>query len=243
MEGFKIAMAVKPLKNVIFKDLHTTIAKHLVNYILSQDEKLLELHNKNVFKGYSFKFLEPIENRGIYSKNKIYAFEMRFADKTTTEQFYNTLQRIESTPAFEIIGVRASVISYDWFLQAIMFNSVLCSITPAAVTVNSHTKPTLMWTKDMSDIDFLKNALENNLSAKLRKVFGIKNDDEFIDDIEVISKQPIVTNYANKTKIVGNKFKITIKPNKQAYMKAFCAYICGIGEKNGIGFGTVEPAQ
>ena len=242
MVGYRLSIAVKPNKNITFQKLHTTVVKGLVNYVLSQDEYLLQLHKRNRLKGYSFKLLEPIEMQKTYSKNKIYAFEIRFAVKKTAEMFYNVLQNIDSTPAFKIIGSKVSAISFDWFSQAVLLKNTIYSVTPATVTVNSHTKPTLMWSKEKSDMQFLIKSLENNLSAKSRNLFNIENENKFIKDIEVISERPIVVSYADKTKIFGNKFKITINPDKQSYMKAFCAYICGIGEKNGIGFGTVEVA-
>lgn len=77
MQYYNLKVLVSLKQDIKSEETYEQISKLISNAML-KDEKLKEMHEENMYKNYVFCNLYPIEKDGIYKKEHIYTFDIRF---------------------------------------------------------------------------------------------------------------------------------------------------------------------
>ncbi|HDR5276726.1 MULTISPECIES: CRISPR-associated endoribonuclease Cas6 [Bacillus] len=196
-----------------------------INRAMLQNKKLKALHERKGYKNYVYSNFYPFEKDKIYKQDRVYIIRLKSLD-------YGFLKDIkESLPTIKNYVIQCFALEIKQLPQKHIVD--LYTVTPVVITVDN--KPFL----PEDSLDILCNRLQANLEKKYKAFYGEKLFTEsFIQRIECINRKPIKTNYKG-IKLLGNKFKITVKDDKKSQMLARVAIGAGIGEKNsalGCGF-------
>lgn len=77
MQYYNLKVLVSLKQDIKSEETYEQISKLISNTML-KDEKLKQMHEENMYKNYVFCNLYPIEKDGIYKKEHIYTFDIRF---------------------------------------------------------------------------------------------------------------------------------------------------------------------
>ncbi|MDU8821080.1 CRISPR-associated protein Cas6 [Clostridioides difficile] len=225
MRYLEIELFLKLEKEVLYVDLPEYLSKG-INYQFLSSEESKQYHHKNRIKLYNYSFLTPIEEDKVYKKNKAYTLKIRFMDLNIANTFFNSLGTIMS-PYFTILGKR-----YD-FKENNKEIRYLTTITPAIIKIRNNI------TLDMNSMDL--NLVKERILRNTCKKYNMLNYDnikphDFIDNIELLNNSSIGFNYKDAL-VIGNKYKIKIKPDKLSQKMAFVILGAGLLEKNSLAFG------
>lgn len=218
-----LKVTVALTEDIHFKDISYKIS-NLINHSMLKDDNLKKLHKSNEkFKHYSFSNFQPIEMDKIYRKGYFYTFEMKSSKSELLEKFKKVLDRT----IFEnmvVYSVKEEEITIK------VLNEII-SVTPVVITKDNKCY-------DKRNIIILKNTISKNAIRKCNEIYDLNIDEnhEFIDNIEIISHQPIVTNY-KKGIFIGNKLKMSIKEDMISQKIGQVILGSGLGEKNSQGMG------
>ena len=226
MNVFQIKIKIFILKNMLIDDSQTIISA-FIDGGLSKDEKLLEFHESNKFKGYCFDAPYPIEEDKIYKKDKVYTITIRTIEKELAEFFCNKLVN-EFNDNLKGLTSEIRILPKKHIEK-------LYSITPAVM------KDEKGYWKNNMNLDEFEKRLKINLIKKYNSITGSKIDENFqlYSTIEFKNKKPIATNY-KKVKLLGDKLSLNISENKNAQELAYMSLGTGIFEMNARGYGFVN---
>lgn len=189
--------------NQIYELIYSTI-----NQAMLQDCNLREFHEKNEFKYYTFSSLQPVEKDKIYSKNKIYFFNIRSINSLFLLKLKRLLPKVETA---------LQVVSTDLRTYSQQFISNIVTLSPILLTMeNKH-----YWTSQDGPIELITR-LSKNIIRKYNAYYQVKipEDTEFIMGIEQTNKKPICIPYKTTT-LIGNKFNILVKEDELSQKLAF----------------------
>lgn len=117
--------------------------------------------------------------------------------------------------------------------------AAICTLHPRLIE-NERIKTShrdTFWTPDMP-VEFLKDAIVNNLKKKYKSLTGIElkaSTDSVIRDIKILNRVPVGIKYDEKKQtLLGNKFQIELEQGRDAQMLARVATVEGLLEKNAI---------
>lgn len=226
MNVFQIKIKIFMLKNMLIDDSQTIISA-FIDGGLSKDEKLLEFHESNKFKGYCFDAPYPIEEDKIYKKDKVYTITIRTIEKELAEFFCNKLVNQFND---NLKGLTSEI-----RILPKKHIEKLYSITPAVMKDENG-----YWKNNMN-LDEFEKRLKINLIKKYNSITGSKLDEDFqlYSTIEFKNKKPIATNYKT-VKLLGDKISLNISENKNAQELAYMSLGTGIFEMNARGYGFVN---
>lgn len=226
MNVFQIKIKIFMLKNMLIDDSQTIISA-FIDGGLSKDEKLLEFHESNKFKGYCFDAPYPIEEDKIYKKDKVYTITIRTIEKELAEFFCNKLVN-EFNDNLKGLTSEIRILPKKHIEK-------LYSITPAVMKDENG-----YWKNNMN-LDEFEKRLKINLIKKYNSITGSKLDEDFqlYSTIEFKNKKPIATNYKT-VKLLGDKISLNISENKNAQELAYMSLGTGIFEMNARGYGFVN---
>lgn len=221
-ELYKLNITIALMKNIYLKDLYFELNK-LINFSMAKSQFLLDLHNKNGFKHYSFSNFTPIEKDYIYKKGNFYNLSLQSLDNKIIQEFKHCLDKL----------IFNEMVVYNTNIKTIKLNQLkdIVTITPFVVTKDNKCL-------DKKSIIFIKNALIKNSIRKFNDFYkqNIDEDFDFMENIEIINAQPIVANYKGGV-LIGNKCRITIKDDELSQKIGQVILGSGLGEKNTIGMG------
>lgn len=211
------------------EDLHYEDSLQLIgsfiNKAMLQSEKLKALHERKGYKNYVFSNFYPFEKDKIYKSGRVYVFRLKSLDYRFLKDLKEFLPIVKNS----FIQILSS--EYKQLPQKHIVD--LYTVTPVVITVDN--KPFL----PEDSLDVLCNRLQANLEKKYKAFYGEELFTEsFIQRIEFINRKPIKTRYKG-IRLLGNKFKITVKDDEKSQLLARVAIGAGIGEKNsalGCGF-------
>ncbi|GEA30789.1 CRISPR-associated endoribonuclease Cas6 [Clostridium diolis] len=223
MKVFEILLKVYLLEDIELNDSQNKILK-LIDKTLGQDERTLELHNKNDFKNYCFNSFYPLEKDGIYKEGNIYTITIRTVDKYLATYLNN---KLANSYTYSIKGLKA-----DLRIIPIKKLKKIYSITPLVIKNDDG-----YWKNLISFEDF-ERRLKENLIKKHNNIFQEKINEDFklYDSIELKNNKPIGTPYKDKT-LLGDKISIDISEDDISQDLAYMALGVGMGEMNARGFG------
>ncbi|AGX43473.1 CRISPR-associated endoribonuclease Cas6 [Clostridium saccharobutylicum] len=226
MNVFQIKLKIFVLKDIPIEDSQGTVSAFIDSGLI-KDEKLLEFHESNKFKGYCFDAPYPLEDDKIYKKDKIYTITIRTIDKNLAEFFANKLVN-EFNENVKGLTSEIRILPKKHIEK-------LYSITPAVMKNEDG-----YW-KNKIKLDDFERRLKENLIKKYNSTMNLKIDEDFqlYTSIEFKNKKPISTKYKN-IKLLGDKISLNIAENENAQKLAYMSLGTGIFEMNARGYGYVN---
>lgn len=226
MNVFQIKLKVFILQDIRVEDSQSTISSFIDSGLI-KNQKLLEFHESNKFKGYCFDAPFPLEEDKIYKKNKIYTLTIRTIEKDLAEFFTDKLVNQFND---KIKGLTSEI-----RILPKKHIEKLYSITPAIIKNEDG-----YW-KNKIKLDEFERRLKENLIKKYNSNMNTKMNENFqlYTTIEFKNKKPISTNYKN-IKLLGDKVSLNIAENQEAQMLAYMSLGTGIFEMNARGYGFVN---
>lgn len=226
MKVFQINLKVFILKDMPVEDSQEKITAFIDSGLI-KDEKLLEFHESNIFKGYCFDAPYPLEEDKIYKKDKIYSLTIRTIDKNLAHYFTNKL----------VNGFDENIKGLTSEIRILPKKHIekIYSITPAVMkNENGYWKNTIK-------LDEFERRLKENLIKKYNSIMNIKIDEDFqlYTSIEFKNRKPISSKYKN-IKLLGDKISLNIAENENAQKLAYMCLGTGIFEMNARGYGYMN---
>lgn len=223
MNVFQIKLKVFLLKDIKVEDYQEIISA-FIDTGMSKDNRLLEFHQSNKFKGYCFDALYPIEENKIYKKDNIYTLTIRTIDKYLADFFANKLVN-EFNDNLKGLTSEIRILPKKHIEK-------LYSITPVIM------KNSEGYWKGKISLEEFERRLKINLIKKYNDITNSKIDEnfEFYSTIEFKNKKPIAAKYKN-VKLLGDKISLNISENENAQKLAYMSLGTGIFEMNARGFG------
>lgn len=226
MKIFILNVKVYVTKDISKNESLQEIGK-LIDRTLSDNEKYLELHNKNCYKNYCYNDLYPIEQDKVYKEDSIYSFKLRTVDKDLAIYLSEELSNCY-TDSIKVLKVDLKIMNQKHI-------SKIYSITPIVLkTENGY------WRGNLSSEEY-EERLRVNLIKKYNCFTGQKINEDFplFTAIEFNNRKPIATNYKN-IRILGDKINLTIADDETSQNIAHFAIGVGILELNSRGFGFMN---
>lgn len=210
-------------------DIHHTVVSEKINYFLDsafgENDDYLKFHESKGYKFYVVDAPWPIEEDGIYKKDKIYTIRIRTVKQDLMEYFSVKLPFHKSK---ELLGAGGE-------LKIIPKKrlEMIYSVTPI-VLKNSDFG---YWKGNMSGSDYEKR-LKINLIKKYKTFTNSNLNENFqlYDVIEFRNKKPIKVYYKG-IHLLGDKLSLHISANSMAQELAYFALGVGLGENNSRGLG------
>lgn len=226
MKIYELTLKVFLMKNVSDKESLEKIV-NLIDKSLSKDKKLLDFHEKNIYKNYTYNSFYPIEKSKIYREGKIYSIKIR----TVSEDIKDYLKRNlvnEYTDCIKALTIEDVIIPKRYIEK-------IYSITPVIVKTEKG-----YW-KGVLSLEEFEKRIKDNLIKKFNDYFNTKIDENFVlfKFIQFENCKPISSKYKNIS-ILGDKLTLIIDENETAQKLAYLALGTGIGEMNARGYGFVN---
>ena len=226
MNYYELKIKVQLDKDMYLDEVPYNIGIFINNSMLN-NSILKKIHEEKFYK-YVYDSFYPMEKDKIYKKGKTYSFRLR----SMNIQLLNKMAM--SIYNHKYAGIKA----FDADFKVYEINKIteIYTVKPFIVTIDG--KP---WLKDKCSIEVLMKRLDDNLDKKVNQIDNLKECKEnqiFIDDIEIINNYPMKYKYKNIT-LLGNKVKIKVKDDEYSQRKALAAIALGLGEKGsslGAGF-------
>ena len=201
---------------------------YFIDSVLTENNEFLSYHTSTQYKGYVHDLLYPIEETGIYKKNRVYTMRIRMIEEKIVNYIIGKLSFHETK---EIQGVGGEIkIIPKRDIQRIY------SITPIILK-----SPGLGYWRGHMTLEEFEKRLKENLIKKY-KFFTGKDVDESLplyDLIEFKNKVPVKMPHKN-INLLGDKIVLEVAQNHQAQELAYLALGVGLLENNSRGFGFVN---
>lgn len=224
---YKLNIKIFLLKEIPYDRSLVSIASFLDKQLL-EDEEWGELHRQKNYKPYSFSNLWPVEQDGVYKKERVYTFTIRTLNSRLAEYFENGLSN-HNTADMKGLVVNISILPEKPI-------KTLYTLTPAIIKTETGS----YWKDCLSLVEY-KDRMKVNLIKKYNYFEQKKADEEFAlcTLFELTNKKPIMTCYKNNVRLLGDKFQIEIESNETAQSMAYLALATGLCEMNSRGYGFV----
>lgn len=220
------------LKLFCLKDIEAYQIQSKVTTLLDKgfmvNDRLLELHEKNRFKGYTYDNPWPLEKDKKYKKGKIYTLTIRTIDPELAVYFSEICPNQYTD---DLKGLMAEI----RVLPKKRIQS-LYTLTSAILKDSKHG----YWRTHMSLADY-----ENRLKVNLIKKWNTFQNEKINEDfqlytlLEFLNEEPIPVSYKNIV-LLGDKIRLQIADNEQAQQMAYMALGTGLLEHNSRGSGFVN---
>lgn len=221
MINYNMKVIVQLKGDIKYENTYEIISNYIAKAMLLEDN-LKELHEKNCYKLYTFCSLYPFEQSGIYEKNKLYAFDIRYMKMEFGLKIKQLLKFVKDEN-FNLISTNIETNEYRKINK-------LISLTPAICTTNKNDY------KINGDLNLIKTRLIAGAEKKYYQIFNNKVSCDFIKSIKQTNMKPIKLPYKS-IHLLGNKFEIEIKEDEISQKLAFILFATGILEKNSQGYG------
>lgn len=190
-------------------------------------DELLQMHEENRFKRYSYDLPYPLEKDKIYKEGKIYAVTIRTVDPKLARHFqevciHNYTREMKGlTAEIRIIPERRIASIY--------------TLTPVILKDDRG-----YWRENMN-LEAFEGRLKVNLIKKWNTLHGekLQEDFELYTLLEFMNEGPIVMEYKN-IRLLGDKIRLQIADNETAQKLAYMSLGTGLLEMNSRGAGFVN---
>lgn len=226
MQVYQIRLKLYVLRTIPLNNLRTQVTFFL-DSALNQEERLVDFHNKNMFKDYCYDLLYPQEKSKIYGKDKIYTLTIRTIDDGLADFFLNKCVHHYTE---QLKGLTAEV-------RMIPKKQIdmLYTLTPVIMKTDAG-----YWRGSLSVEEF-ESRLKVNLIKKWNAFESTKMNEDFelYNGIEFLNMKPIVSEYKD-IKLLGDKLCLHIADNERAQNLAHMSLGTGLCEMNSRGYGYVN---
>ncbi|MCT4594813.1 MAG: hypothetical protein N4A57_11175 [Anaeromicrobium sp.] len=218
MKYYELRITALLKEDVKMIDVGSVLGRH-INYCMSKNEILRDIHKSTLPKLYCYDYPYPFEADKTYKANKVYVFKL----KTPKEYIAKEMRKVLSFYNTDKIKPLGCDLRTKRFFNV----EKLLTVTPAVTTVDNRN-----WIVG-NDFDLLWKRIDNNLEKKYKQLYGdpIELNGSAIECIDIKNKVPVTMNYKGG-KILGNKFELRFKPDELSQKLAFIALSTGILEKS-----------
>lgn len=226
MKVWQIRLKLYFLRDISVNQIQTAVTS-FIDFSFKENKYLIQRHNENAYKNYSFDLPYPIERDKMYKQGNIYTLTIRTIDANLASHF---LEVCVNTYTPQIKGLTAEIRMIPQKHIDYIYNLT------TAVMKNENG----YWRKYMTAEDF-ENRLKINLIKKWNSFCGEKLDENFplCTFLEFKNDIPIAVEYKN-IKLLGDKFLMQISEHPTAQDLSYMALGTGILEMNSRGFGFVN---
>jgi len=226
MKVWELSLKVYLKKNIPMEECQVEISK-IIDSCLTKDVELLNFHNNNQFKNYTFSSFYPIEKNKIYLADTIYTCTLRTVEERLVIHFRNFLED-ESNGSLKAIKIKIKTIPKKYIQRIYSITSVVAKFENGYWRTNE-------------SLEFFEKRLKENLIKKYNNFTKQSINEEFdlFTYIRFDNKKPIATKYKN-IKMLGDKITLNIAENNLAQDLAYFSLGVGLLEMNGRGYGYVN---
>ncbi|MBN1050364.1 hypothetical protein DVV97_16835 [Clostridium botulinum] len=221
-------------KDISLQDCGYTIGK-FISSAMSKNKELLDMHNCNMYKNYTYDNLYPIATNSLYLSNSIYTFRIHSIDNNLMNKLREELSGFENNIA-KVMGIE------DIVYKQKPIDGIF-TVTPVIVTLPKDEYGKI----NFSDCFGIQDIIIKQLVRKYSKFTGqyIKEEDaKAMFTCFNVASSPISLNYKG-IKLTGIKIEAIVAPDKLSQSLAFFGLACGLGEKTstlGTGF-TIRSSR
>lgn len=226
MKVLEIKLKVYLLKEIP-RDAAIESIAGFIDHSMLKNQRLSELHRKNCFKDYVFCSFYPLEQDGIYKRDRNYTVVIRTVDpalaKFLKEVAVNHYNHMMKGLTCEIKEVPKHYIKKVY------------SLTPLVMKDDRG-----YWRAHLTFEEF-EDRLKINLIKKYNKLTESKIDENFplYDKIILLNKAPIKIPY-KKIHLLADKVELELSDHEMAQKLIYMSLGTGVGESNARGFGFLN---
>jgi len=226
MKVWELTLKVYLKKDIPMEESQIEISEILDN-CLSKDQELLNFHQNNQYKNYTFASFYPIEVSKIYLAGKIYTITIRTVEERLMKHFQKYLDS-ESSKTLKAITIEIKLIPKKYIERIYSITSVVAKFENGYWRTNE-------------SVETFEKRLKENLIKKYNRFTNQNINEEFdlFTFMEFDNKKPIATKYKN-IKMLGDKITLHVAENNLAQELTYFALGTGLLEMNGRGYGYVN---
>ncbi|MDS1003348.1 CRISPR-associated endoribonuclease Cas6 [Clostridium sporogenes] len=226
MRVYELTLKIFLLKDLTMDKSYEKLTE-LIDKSLCKDDELLELHNQNKYKYYTFSLPYKLEKDKIYKAGNIYSVKIRTIDEKILKNFKTQLVNIY-TEYIKALTMEVKVIPKKYI-------STIYSLTPVVIKTDKG-----YWKGNLS-LNEYERRIKENLIKKYNQFFDEKINEDFplYDFIRFDNRKPIGIRYKNIT-LLGDKITLNIANDEISQKIAYLAVGAGIGEMCARGMGFVN---
>jgi len=226
MKVWELKLKIYLKKDIAMEESQIKISEILDN-CLSKDQELLNFHQNNQYKNYTFASFYPIEDTKIYLAGKIYTVTIRTVEDSLMKHFQKYLGS-ENTKTLKGIKIEIKLIPKKYIERIYSITSVVAKFENGYWRTNE-------------SIERFEKRLKENLIKKYNRFTNNKIDEEFdlFTFMKFDNQKPIATKYKN-IKMLGDKITLHVAENNLAQELAYFALGTGLLEMNSRGYGYVN---
>ncbi len=218
---YNLKVIVQLKQDIKYENTYEIISNYIAKAMLLDDE-LKKFHEENCYKLYTFCSLYPFEKDGVYEKNKLYAFDIRYM-KMEFGLKINQLLKFVKSENFSLMSTNIETNEYRKINKLISLTPAICTTEKKDYKING-------------DINLIKSRLISGAEKKYFQIYGNKISCDFIKSVRQTNIKPIKLPYKG-IYLLGNKFEIEIKEDEISQKLAYILLATGILEKNSQGYG------
>lgn len=226
MKVWNLTLKVYLKKDIPMEESQMEISK-IIDNCLTKDKELLNFHNNNQYKNYTFSSFYPLEKNKIYLVGKIYTVTIRTVEESLAKHFQKYLDN-ESSEALKAITLEIKIIPKKYIERIYSITSVVAKFD------NGY------WRRNES-VEVFEKRLKENLIKKYNNFTKQKISEGFdlFTFIKFDNQKPIATKYKD-IKMLGDKITLNVAENDLAQDLAYLALGTGLMEMNARGYGFVN---
>jgi len=226
MKVFELILKVYLKKDIPMEESQIEISK-IIDTCLLREKKLLDFHNSNQYKNYSFASFYPLEKGKVYLVGKIYTVTIRSVDENLVNHFRKYLDNVTSS-TIKTLTLEIKTIPRKYIKRIYSITSVIAKFDSG------------YW-KTNESVQIFEKRLKENLIKKYNNFTNQKINEEFdlFTYMKFDNQKPIATKYKN-IKLLGDKITLNVAENDLAQDLAYFAIGTGLLEMNSRGYGYVN---
>ena len=226
MKVWQLLLKVYLKKDIPMEECQIEISK-IIDRSLAKDIELLNFHNNNQYKNYTFSSFYPIERDKIYLAGNIYTVTIRTVEERIARHFQKFLED-ESSKTLKAIVMETKIVPKRYIERIYSITSVVAKFESGYWRTNE-------------SIEVFERRLKENLIKKYNNYIKqtINEKFDFFTYIRFDNKTPIATKYKD-IRMLGDKITLNIADNNLAQDLAYFSLGTGLLEMNARGYGYVN---
>ena len=226
MKVWELALKVYLKKDIPMEECQIQISR-IIDNCLIKDKELLDFHNSNEYKNYTYNSFCPIEKNKVYLSGKVYTINIRTVDERLVKYFQKFLEN-EVNEVLKALTLQVKIISKKHIER-------VYSITPVVMKLEGG-----YWRTNES-LEIFEKRLKENLIKKYNNFTNQKINEDFdlFTFIKFDNIKPICIKYKD-IKMLGDKVTLNVSENDLAQDLAYFALGTGLLEMNARGYGFIN---
>ena len=234
----RLKIVLDPIGTFEYKDINEYLIQSTI-YSFLKDSDFRQMHDMTTFKFFCFSNIHPIND---YKEGEYKNLLISSPIKPLINFIYD---KIEKNSIIRIGTHKFKIVEKKKF--DLKFNSKFITTTPIVLYKDNKTNTYFSFKRD-NNLDFFLNRIKENALKKYNAFYDENlNFEGHIFDRLIFRKDVVVTlrKHQNDFIIIGTQWKLLEKMYIPKDLRKFYKFIldCGLGEKNSMGFGFINPIE